>query len=420
MLFNASSGLIDNPVQRLYFVESGDYTLSYPYWLQIKKINTFPRYLEVYLPSANNFGTGEFKSTITLKFSNKTIEVPVVLNVFDGFNLGIKNGEILFAESTPLLQFTTNNSSSHLEIDFILDDEDNNLFNFNYKVPFFLRKAEFSIAEILRRQIILKDYFLPNFSKKELPILSLSIKEILETNVLKEYSKTNIQVLNGSKPSKIFDNMAILNLNIIERFTPKGIAVVNVISPGVFNYSIKVNNEVINNIQEATGVIRSINLDFSKLGVKEGDLVEFVLHTSKKDITKVFVITQVTSHSNVFFYRNKHGLTSSIEFTGELKIDVEKKRKLEKFSFNGDFKVRSYLEDSQEKISINTGYIFQEQIALINEILESNEAFFYQGNDRFMIIPTSEKINKIDTTAFLNSVQLEFIINDIHYAQIHF
>ncbi|EHO13807.1 hypothetical protein [Myroides odoratimimus] len=420
MLFNASAGLIDNPIQRLYFAESGDYTLSYPYWLQVKKINTSPRYLEVYLPSTNNFGTGEFKNSISLKFTNKTVEVPVILNVFDGFNLGIRNGEILFAESTPLLQFTTSNSSSHLEVDFILDDEDRNLFNFNYKVPFFLRKAEFSIAEILRRQIILKDYYQPNFSKKELPILSLSIKEIQGETILKEYSKTNIQVLNGSKPSRILDNMAILNMDILERFTPLGTAVVNVLSPGMFSYSITVNSKLVYKVEQTTGVIRSINIAFSKLGVTEGDMVEFVLHTSKGDLTKTFVITQLTPHSNVFFYRNKHGLTSSIELTGELKIDVEKKRKLEKFTANGDFKVRSYLEDSQEKITINTGYIFLDQIALVNELLESNEAFFYQGDDRFMVVPSSEKMNKIDTSTFLNSIQLEFIINDIHYAQIHF
>lgn len=420
MVFSASAGVIDKPIQKVYFEEKGDFTLEYPQWLEVKKMNYSPRHLEVFLPSTDNFGSGEFNQPIIMQFSDRRITIPVILNIFDGFNLGLKSGEIMFAESTPLLELFTNSTSNHLEIDVILDDIDTNLFNFSYKIPFFQKKAEFSISEILRRQVILKDYFKSNYTKSELPILSLVIREMQGETMLKEYFKTNIPVLNGAIPSKIFDKTAILNMDIVERFTPYGTAVVNILSPGMFSYSIRVNSEVVEHIEKVVGVIRSIYLEFRKLGVTEGDMVEFVLHTSKGDITKAFVITQLTPHSNIFYYRNKHGLTSSIELTGELKIDVEKKRKLEKFSSNGEFKVRSYLEDSQEKISINTGYIFLDQIALVNELLESNEAFFYQGDDRFMIIPTSEKITKLDTNSFLNSVQLEFIINDIHYAQVYF
>lgn len=420
IVFNASAGVIDKPTQKVYFEEKGDYTLTHPQWLEVKKINTQPRYLQLFLPSVDNFGSGEFNQPIIMQFADRKITIPVTLNIFDGFNLGLKSGEIMFAESTPLLELFSNSISNHLEIDVILDDEETNLFNFKYKLPFFQKKAEFSISEILRRQVILKDYFIKDFTKKELPILSLVIREVQGENVLKEYLKTNIPVLNGSRPSKMFDKMAILNMDILERFTPRGVAVVNVLSPGIFSYSIRINSEVVEKIEKATGVIRSIYIDFSKLKVNEGDMVEFVLHTAKGDVTKAFIITQLTAHSTVVYYRNKHGLISSIELTGELKIDTEKKRKLEKYSTNGEFKTRSYLEDSQDKMAINTGYVFIDQIELVNELLESNQAFFYQSEDRFMIIPTSEKITKLDTNTFLNSVQLEFIINDIHYAQVYF
>ncbi|HEY4543994.1 MAG TPA: hypothetical protein VIG40_05055, partial [Tissierellaceae bacterium] len=419
MLFNVADGEIDKQIQRIYFKEDGDYQLLFPSWLQVKQVNSKQRYVEVILPSASNFGTGQFDDTISLQFKDRTINVPVTLNVFDGFNLGIRNGEVLFAESIPLLNFSTSSNSNHLAVDFILDDEDRNLFNFSYKVPFFQRKAEFSISDILRRQVILKDYFFPNFTKRELPVLSLIIREMQGASVLKEYTKA-ISVLNGEKPARTFDNLAILNADILERFTHKGVGVVNVLSPGLFNYSIRINSVIKDRFENVTGVIKSVYLDFKKYGVKEGDMFEFVLHTSKGDLTKAFVIIPPTTHSNVIFYRNKHGLVSSLEFTGEIKIDVEKKRKLEKYSNNGDFKTRAYLEDSQDKLSINTGYIFQDQISLVNALLDSTEAFFYQDDERFFLIPSTEKITKLDTNDFLNSFQLEFIINDIDYAQIHF
>lgn len=421
LLFNASGGIVEKPVQYIFFAEEGeDYSLSSPHWLQVKKRNTNPRSIEVQLPSTDNFGTGEFNQSITLQFSNRKIEIPVVLNINDGFNLGLKSGEILFAESTEVLQFTSNSSLNHLNIDLILDDENTNLFYFNYKVPFFQKKAEFSLSEILRRQVVLKNYFTPDYSRRELPILSLIIQEKQGELVLKEYLKTNIPVLNGEKPTRMFDGLAILNTDVLERFTPKGVAIVNVLSTGIFDYSIRINSVIKERIENETGVIRSIEIDFNKHQVTEGDMIEFVLHTPKGDLSKAFVITQTTTHSTVIYYRNSHGLTSSIEFTGEVKIDVEKKRKIEKYTANGEYKTRAYIEDSQEKITMNTGYIFQDQVELINDLLDSTEAFFYQNNERFMLVPSSEKITKLNTTDFLSSFQLEFIINDIHYAQVHF
>lgn len=420
MLFNASGGIIEKPIQYIYFADEGDYTLKYPYWLQVRALNTTPRSLEVILPSADNFGTGEFNQAITLQFSNRKIEIPVILNIYDGFNLGLKSGEILFAESTEVLQFTSSSNSNHLNIELILDDGEVNLFNFNYKVPFYQKKAEFSLSEILRRQVILKNYFTPDFSRLELPILSLIIKELQGDLVLKEYMKTNIPVMNGEKPVRMYDGIAILNTDVLERFTPKGLGVVNVLSPGLFDYSIRINSVIVNRIEKVTGVIRSLCLDFKKLEVKEGDMVELVLHTPKGDLSKAFIITPYTHHSTVIYYKNKHGLMSTIEFTGEVKIDVEKKRKLEKYTANGDYKTRAYIEDSQEKLTINTGYVLTDQIELINDLLDSTEAFFYQDSNRFMLIPTSEKITKRNTTEFLNSFQIEFIINDTDYAQVHF
>jgi hypothetical protein len=422
LVFNASNGLIDNPVQKVFFAENGDYTLRYPYWLKVTKMNVGNfRGLEVELPSADNFGTGQFNSSIVLAFANRTISIPVLLNAFDGFNLGLKNNEVVFAETTPMLQFYTNQDSSHLEIDFVLDDGNQNLFNFLYRIPYFNRRAEFSIAEILRRQIILDQYFEANFSKKELPAMGLTIKEKKGDIVVKEYNKQGIYVLNGYKPKKINNGYAILNNTHVERFTRMGIAVINVISPaGHFSYSIRVNNEIVSQQDNVSGALRSVYLKLGNLNVVEGDLVEFILHTPSTDIEKPFVITPDTSHSNTIYFKNAHGLISSIECTGEIQINLEKKRKLEKYSDNGDYKTRSYIEDSVEKMIINTGYLLQDQIAMINDLLNSTEAFFYQGKERFMLIPTTEKITKHDTTTFLNSFQLELIINDIDYAPIYF
>lgn len=420
LVFNASSGLVDKTIQKVFFEEKGDFKLQYPYWLKVTTIPGTPRYLNVELPSADAFGTGQFLNAIKMVFANKTINIPVSLNSFDGFNLGIQNGEVVYAEATPMITFSTNKDSNYLEVDFILDDNNQNLFNFQYRIPFFQRKASFSIAEILRRQIILDNYYEKDFFKTQLPLLSLDIKEKNKGVTVKSYSKTAIPVLNGSKPLKTIEGNSILNNNYAERYTSQGVAVVNVVAlAGNFTYSLRVNNEIIKTLN-VPGSLRSVYLNFSKLGVSEGDVVEFLLHTTKGYLEKPFVIVPKTIHSNTIFYRNAHGLTSSIEFTGEVKIDIEKKRKKEKYSFNGEFKNRSYLEDSQEKLMINTGYIFADQITAVNDLLNSDQAFFYQKDERFMLVPNTEKITKLNTEEFLNQFYLEFLINDIDYAQVHF
>ncbi|MBW3519490.1 hypothetical protein [Flavobacterium sp. NKUCC04_CG] len=417
LFFSVANGFTDGE-KRVYINHQGTYSITRPSWLKIIKVSGSQRSILVSVISPDSFGTGVYQGDIKLRFTDKTISIPVTLNAYDGFNLGLKNDEIVFSKSMVPFEFYTDRTDTHIRLSLLLEGDATKSFRFEYEIPFFKKKAIYDISSMLSRMMMFDDFQMASYQKRSLNFLYLTVQEIKQGLPIREYRTSGIPIMKGLKPA-IFSGQAILQgKGILSRFTKYGIGVVNVISKGgAFSYFIRKNNDIVREVEQENAAIATIYIHFKDFEVQPGDLIEFVLQAGTTTLEKVFSIVPDKGRSTMIFYENEYGLTSSIEMTGEVRIEREMSKRNEKNSVQDFLFTRSFNTAYEEKLWINTGYLFADQQVEIAELNAAVHAWFYQENERVDMVPVSKKQVKVDTEDFLLDYDLEFIINRKNHAQ---
>lgn len=427
--FGIQNGQVDQAFQLIHLNRSDVYTVNAPNNIGFEMLNTDEgKKLKVYVIDPSSYGPGIFPLELKIIYSDATYVVDVVVTVGNQFDLGIDAFDTVFTRSMKNLLFESPNTGSYLELTLNFQGSES---TFEYRMPFFKGSAQKNIGNSLSHFIISnKTSFIhavvtPNVDEFTLESVTplcyfdLKIQEIKEGNVLLSYNKKNIPFVLGYKP-KVFDGLAILQHNVISRFTRNSFALVSVFSQsGSFSYDLLKNGEIIKSVNQIFGYIRTIKFDFEAYDADPGDVFEFALLTDEEPIKKSFVIVPDAVNSIDILYEDSFGLLSVINFTGNAKnINTEYDVLIELFHNQNFIHSRKHNEKEASTLILNTGYLLESQKLEVTELMKSPKAWIVKDDERVVeLVPKNKKIEEMSSDNFLYSWSVEFDINKREYAQ---
>lgn len=333
-----------------------------------------------------------------------------------------ENGEIFKEELIDLdLPFVENRAKLNLgkEIESYLFDD----LNFDYSTK---TKGVYPPAEVRITAIELK---YPDFQVLNQDVLPLQYF-LRGRNPLKSGNVGN-PFWTDFRPqiTRLVSQKAVVSLSV---FKPA-------LQP-INNFTVKKNDEFVKYIQPAGqtfGLLRpglaSATVDLSLIQTEPGDEITF--EYDGIDESKTFIISQEVKHSILVAYQTVFNTFELFEFTGDILGEVEYTNDFFEHVLNFVKKTKKIQSEKEQKIKINTGWIFAEEMFLIDEIINSRKAFLlpkYTGllaelgspyeaenNRKIELIPQNSKITNFDSDTNLYQVEVEFLINPKYENEIY-
>ena len=429
--FSIQNGQLDQAFKMIHLTRTDAFTVEAPNNIGYELLDAPEgKKIKVFVIDPSSFGTGTFPHTFKIHYDDITYQPTIIVVAGNQFDLGIDDFNTIFTRSMDDLVFNTANQDSFLNLTLRIQGSSNSL---NYRFPFFKGRAKKNIGSALshfitsnKNKAVLTSAFTPvvlNQSTLEsiTPIryFDLEIKEEKGANVLLSYNKKNVPFALGYKP-KIVNGKAILQHNIISRYTRKSFALVSVFSQnGSFSYQLLKNGNVVKSENQLFGYIRTLKINFETHDAAPGDIFEFVLLTDDDELKKSFVIVPDTVVSIDVVYIDSFGLHSSVNFTGNSKnINTEFENKFESFLKQNFIHSRKHLEKEASTLVLNTGYLLQSQQLEVSELMKSPQAWIVIDDKKIVeLIPKTKNIQEMSSENYLYAWSVEFDINIEKYAQ---
>lgn len=309
----------------------------------------------------------------------------------------------------------SSNNNDHFEVDLFVSGN-----QYLYKVPAFQGKGKINLGDAIHRNIKFNyPENITSFQTFPIPNFDVFVRQYRNGLMIGKKANTINPILKGWNPEQI-NNIAILSHCKVSRHSKNSFVLINILSLGsYFLYTLKVNGEPVSGFEHVSSpCVATIKINFSGLEVKEGDIVDFVLHVGDDELVKSFVI-QPTLDSTILVYEDSFGLRSVLECTGnKVLIENTRNRKYETTYTDKFFHQRKFEVAQENKLTMSTGFLLQSQFIEVEELLSSPVVKLYKDDSTLIdLIPLTDKATVLNKQSFLKSYQLDFHINQKRYAQ---
>lgn len=323
----------------------------------------------------------------------------------------------------PILLSSTNDSYFDATItikyfDFYSDTEKTIVIE--NKIPLLNGAAKWFVGDIIERNIPkLKTKFQSGFQQNTTKASFVIVEKLLADDSVENTTSLNdVLCIPGPSPKKITDNVALLHSNekICRVFNDSVILVSFLLSNGNHTITVSKNDtEIVTENISATTSKNSYTLLFNVANytVKPADIFKFQVNDT--EIFKEFVIYPPTPNQNTIWYANAYNVMSAIAFSGEFNFpdEFDKITHTYRSTENQVDEIEEVVEVLEyNSLKINTGFILQNQIGLITELMKSKKIIAQNIIGLYLeMTPQNKKKVGFDTTNFLYEYDLEFKIN---------
>ncbi len=414
--FSIQNGQVDKSFQLIHLTRSDVFLVSAPANIGYEILNLpSGKKIKLFVIDPGAFGTGVFKLPFHINYPGAAHKVDITVAVGNQFDLGIDGSSAVFTKSMNDLMFTTSYEESFIDLTLLAVGASN---GYNYKFPFFKKKARKNIGRSLENFI---SYDLNETLDGNYPMnyFNLTIDEKKDDIVLLNFTKMNVPFLKGFKPL-VIENKAILQHNAISRVTKDSFALISVYSlNGSFEYFIKKNNVVVFTSALEFGYIRTLKISFKDYAATPGDTFSFVVKTFEGLLQKDFVIFPDPAQLIEVVYLDSFGLHACMSFTGNTKnVGFQITNRTELFNSQQFVHTRKYAQRDSTTLTLNTGFILQKQVRDLKELLLSPKAWIVLDGKKFLeIIPETEELMEMSNDNFTYSYNVNFKVNQSVYAQ---
>lgn len=268
-------------------------------------------------------------------------------------------------------------------------------------IPYFNERAEIHIGELIHR-LFSKEYFEKLLKEKKyghetieyLPIkVNIAIEELNHKYEVLNYWNLPEQYYFAGKKPKAFP---IFTNHLTRRRVPNTDVLLSYLSSD-FNTA-------------EVGIINT-NRTAEELAVKSIILKDgtHMFYPKIKEIKQLKIITMEDTR-NTFNVRwiNQNYVQEWTVFSGEYKVEAAYKKVIQKSIFTS--KNKKFASEIEKILKINTGFLFKDEMLMIEELIQSPLCLIELEDRNILAIPSSEKLQREDSTAQLIAFDLEFLI----------
>lgn len=434
MEFTAYKGISEAPEQQLTINYNAGFKLSYPAWLIISdSVSSGRGVLRLKVLSSNNIEAGTYTGKLVIrKTSDNTVlgEVALIYNVLGQIKSPYIPGKPSFTLDRVFLNLSSVQENIYYDVAVSVKAYDAYASSFKetvvpMKVPLFNKQQSLNIGQIVHR--LMKspvDLKFKTGRQYQVAVVNLGFteKSFDDPAYEKKYYIQNLTFLAGLLPALV-NNSGFLNINAgASRVTLKSIAYLNFYANTFYSLIYFINglqyipDELMQRAD--TGVLGRL-IDFNKLGVRQGDVVEARLNVGGMTTSKFFKVFPEGYESNHIVWENEYRLLSVMEFTGKYDIKSEIENRTQTLY---DKLVDELVKIESTKISrliINTGFLLKSDIPSIESLCRSKRAALMHDDILINMVPVTKTLITVDSDMELVAFDIEFEINRNYNEEIY-
>jgi hypothetical protein len=436
--FRGVLGFAEPAAQYIFFKSTQPYTIQSSPWLTTQvisvTINGLIRTAIKVAPIENsNFNLGSYQGFVTISATVNGVPTTVSTTVFydieDFVTLPFTVGKKAFTLDHDFVNFSTVNANTYMQFDmeckvFDFFNGPQSTIVIPQKIALFQGKSSLNVGKTIHR--IMKRFSQPNnnieqynfaaikFKCQERKYSDNSLVREVQTDIIQfvaglSYNNKDMTILDVNlKPNRVTVNSYVF-LNIcLKLYTGR----IEVLRNGIFFKYI--------DLPIAISTVLTKKLTFSEFA--PGDVISFRIddnvqnHSIASPITstsmiKQFKIYPLGDYSNQIIWENEYLLQSTIDFTGEYKIQTDIEFKSQKL-FQQLVEVLEILDTEKTvKLTINTGWLLKSDVDTVESLMRTRRAWLERENDTINLRPISKTIINEDVKRELIDYTLEFEIN---------
>ena len=439
LYFEGSKGFGDPPAQYIiYKCTNPVYTIISSPWVVVNDVviddNGVQRTaLEVTMIPNSNLDVGTYTGVVEISASIKgatvTQSTKISYKLSDFIDTPYRKQKRAFTLDNEFIKFYTQNADTYMQFDIeakVFDFFTNaqSTFVIPQKVALFKGKAELNVGRTIHR--IMKRFAEINDNEYQYKIAEVlffcSEKKYLDDSVVRTAQSEVISFVAGlSWPDK---DMTILDINLkTNRVNVNSYAFINLLldSPGS-SLQVFRNGMFYEFIDVPFSLDSIVTKKITFNDFAQGDVISYRLVNTMQNRTtipapidtsmiKVFKIFAEGEFSNQIIWENEYFLKSTIDCTGEYKIQSDIDFKTQKL-YAQLVEVLEILDTNKSvKLTINTGWILKTDIDTIESLMRSRRAWLEQGISQINLRPIGKTIVNDDSVRERIEYTLEFEIN---------
>lgn len=390
--------------------------------------------------ASQNLLPGVYEAVIRLEFPGETKNIPVRHVVYGEWNVDYDK-DVHFTRDNEILEiFSQSTESTYVrlsgEIKVYNYDGSERTFTREWSLDFVSGKAEINLGRELDDYLELFDEpILPGVTNLKQCYKPMSIKitarEIRyeDEQIVAMYRLPYQYFLRGRRPFSTRESFWLSHSPTAPvRVTANSETILNVFkgygTPTGFH--IKRNGELYRFLVWSSGAnyaqpaFMNVRFLFSSIpDLEAGEVISIVYGNVQRD----FIVIPPQRNSMQIFWVSQWETMEMFEFTGEFELPVD-------YNHDATTKFRKWKEimkkienNKTQKFVVNTGWIFKENIRIIDDLISSKKAFLKiadpgrlsLGQEWFVeLVPISKKMAGHDSKANLYQFEVEFQINRKH------
>ena len=435
LLFNAIIGFTEAAAQTFKVLGFGSYTIEVPDFITLSSYTGINTQTFTVTPlNAASLSPDTYTGNIIITSGGVKYYLPVTYIIEGSISTVLTAGNINFTKELDYVSVVnlTRDTANYVEVVLNIDvvnykTLEVTTYQFPYKLPFFNHQLKWHIGEIVER-LFAKPSGLTDFSTEKLseptkystPVFNpATVKAIIQIKnrttglVVEEKTLRNMRFLPGTKPINFSGNIGFLTAsNHLKRVTLESFENVSFyVSSGSYVLNVLQNNKTVYSAEQ-TAVV-SVNqhlIKFSDYNV--GDTINVELVVNKIAYLKSYYITQNDNQSYHIAFVNQNKVLELFECTGDIVLTDDIQHTTHSYYKEFLNVLESLDSDEVKSISLNTGFIFQNNVAYVNAILRSPKVWLvFKNQTAIALIPKDKKIINYDSDQELYEYQMEFTIN---------
>ena len=386
--------------------------------------------VDVGINNIESIPSGNYTFSIEIQSAGEVKTVTVTLSIFDFLSSDLQEGSLSFTKNRDFINITSNRDDTYIEMKFIMTvgnwDGTEKQFEKIYNLPLFKREAVFHPG------MVVNDFFAKEFidhydDENIYPLfkslrLDLFIKEIsLITGDSFFYTELrNVNFVSGfkndiKKANILTKNISFKRINSDNRIY---ISSISNISNDFFTIIYENLDRDTNGSFISVNYVKLHNLNVLNLSI--GEKLLLVLHSDllpplnwrDGDIIEIISYIKLPAYYSTFiWFINNYGALERFEFTGKTKRRSELNRLSNNISDYTYEKEITALVETDEFFTINTGWILPEELAELQDLLNSKKVWIEIEGNFVEVIPQTKKLNLTADYKKLHNFNIDFKLN---------
>lgn len=448
--FEAVRNVTAAPSQRVYVaVDSPVVNVTPPAWLEIESSQSIGNGHIFDIKPVDQSGTPNKNYNGVIKFywplGEQEQTIPTSYKIHAGYEESYTKDVHFTKDNDELVFYKTTPDNSFLKMDMEVKTA-NQSFSLILDFPFFNNVARINLGKEIESYFEARNFgiFTPGSVEGSYPPIEVRITAIEIRN--EDFAILNQDILplqyflRGRNPSTQITRpfWADYRPEILRMISATGIVSISVFKPAkkhIEAIDMKRNGvrvETFDRFSHNFGVMRpyfaTLFVNLRKFNFQPGDEVSFA--SGKIVAEKTFLITPNVKSSIMIAFKTDWNTFEMMEFRGSMRYETDYNHELFEVERNYTAITKKLNTENPQKVIINTGWIFQEETFVLDQLKRSVSAFLLpeteEGNillgfadyKNTEIIPVSSKMVNFDSETNRYQYDVEFLINPEYENQI--